>query len=127
VRFRAAHHYGRPDWPAERNRAAFGEQSRRHEHLWWVTVSVVGPPRGDTGFVVDLAALDRVLREVVEPLEGADLNEVIPEVRSGVMQPSTESLARWVFDRLAPKIPAPARLERVRVAESSELAGEYPA
>jgi 6-pyruvoyl-tetrahydropterin synthase len=79
----------------------------------------------ETGFVVDLAALDALLDRVVEPLDQRDLNRVIPEVRDGSIQPSTESLARWFWSRLAPEIPGDARLERVRVAELPGLAAEY--
>ena len=126
LRFRAEHHYGHADWTAERNREAFGGQVRSHAHDWNVTVTVVGPPDEATGFVVDLRTLDRALRDVVGPLDGADLNEVIPEVRCGDMQPSTENLARWLFERLEPRIVGGARLERVRVAEGPDLAGEFP-
>ena len=127
VRFTASHHYGRPSWSKDRNRAVFGGQTEPHEHEWAVTVWVSGPRDPDTGFVVDLGALDAALSRVLSPLHAANLNEVIPEVRAGTLQPSTESLAAWVYERLEPLVPTPARLERVRVAESAELAGEYPA
>lgn len=79
-----------------------------------------------TGFVVDLSELDRILdREITGPLDGADLNVAIPEVAGGEVQPGTEALARIFFERLEPLIPGDARLERVRVAESEELAAEY--
>ena len=77
------------------------------------------------GFVMDLAVLDRLLDEVLGVLDGADLNRTIPEMSSGHLQPTTEALARWVWERLAVRIPEPARLVRVRVAESSGLAADY--
>ena len=69
--------------------------------------------------------LDRLLGEVLGVLDGADLNQVIPEMSSGHPQPSTEALARWAWERLAEQIPEPAYLIRVRVAESTGLAAEY--
>jgi len=42
-----------------------------------------------------------------------------------VMIPSTENLARWFWERLAPRIPGSASLVRVRVEESDTLAAEY--
>ena len=43
-RFRASHHYSRPDWTPERNRAVFDEAVRSHEHEWTLTVWVAGRP-----------------------------------------------------------------------------------
>ena len=51
----------------------------------------------------------------------------VPEVADGDMQPSTESLARWVFEHLSPAVPAPARLDAVLVFESPDLGARYPA
>lgn len=124
VTFSARHHYGRPDRSEEWNEARFGPQRTPHAHDYRVEVTVSGPLDPDTGFVTDLGHLDAALREVVEPLDGADLNEAVPEVREGTMQPSTEALALWLRGRLAPRVPAPARLRRIRVWESGRLAGE---
>jgi 6-pyruvoyl-tetrahydropterin synthase len=77
------------------------------------------------GFVVDLVALDGLLQSVIGPLDGADLNRAIPGMAEGVVQPSTEAVARRLWDQLAGRVPRPARLARVRVAESDALAAEY--
>ena len=50
---------------------------------------------------------------VLGVLDGADLNQVVPEMGSGHLQPSTEALARWAWERLAEQIPEPAHLIRV--------------
>lgn len=127
VRFRAAHRYGLPGSSEPENRAAFGAQADSHEHDWTLEVHVVGEPSESTGFLVDLDVLDRAIAEVTAGWDGGDINELVPEVRSGAMQPSTEALARWLYLALAPRVPAPARLERVRLFESPELGSEYPA
>ena len=124
VRFHASHYYRRAEWSPEKNRATFGSVGDPHPHDWVVTVSVRGPLDAH-GFVMDLAVLDRLLGEVLGVLEGADLNQAIPEMRSGRLQPTTEALARWVWERLAAQVPEPAYLVRVRVAESTVLAAEY--
>lgn len=125
VRFRATHHYHVPEWDEERNRETFGAQAEPHGHDYRVDVTVAGPPDSETGFVADLSELDAVLREeVVGPLHDQDLNRAIPEVAEGTMQPSTEALAEWVYRRVAPRVREPARVIRVRVSESDDLAGE---
>lgn len=125
VRFRASHHYGRADWPEERNREMFGEALRPHEHHYRVEVTVSGPPDPVSGLVADLGALDRLLAgEVVERLEGRSLNDALPPVAEEGAQPGTEVVARWIFERLRDRIPGEARLRRVRVWESDGLGAE---
>jgi 6-pyruvoyl-tetrahydropterin synthase len=122
IRFRAHHHYRRADWSEARNREAFGPVADPHAHEYVVTVTVRGEIDAH-GFVVDLVALDALLAERILVLDGSDLNERI--FRDGTLQPSNEALARWVWEQLVDRVPAPARLARVRVAESATLAAEY--
>jgi 6-pyruvoyltetrahydropterin/6-carboxytetrahydropterin synthase len=124
VTFSAHHHYGRSDRSPEWNRERFGAQRHPHRHDYRLEVEVEGTPDPETGFVVDLPTLDHLLGKVVSPLDNGDLNQAIPEIREGTMQPSTESLALWFWNRLSPQIPDGARLRRVRVWESGTLAGE---
>lgn len=128
VRFSAGHRYGRAELSDEENRRTFGPGVEAHGHNWTLTVTVRGEIDPDTGFLVDLGALDAVLREeVTGRFDQRNLNEVVTPVRAGAMQPSTEALAHWLFERLAPRIPGSARLEAVRLAESDDLAAEYRA
>jgi 6-pyruvoyltetrahydropterin/6-carboxytetrahydropterin synthase len=127
VRFRASHRYGRPDLSPEENQAAYGAQAETHPHDWMVEAQVAGPIDPATGFVTDLAALDGALELLVGDWRDGDLNESIPQLRTGEMQPSTEALARWIFGRLARSVAAPARLVRVRVFESADLGAAFPA
>jgi len=81
----------------------------------------------DTGWAVNLTALDGLLASVTDGWNGGDLNVLVSDVADGSMRPSTECLARWLFRAMVSGVTAPAKLERVRVIESSELAAEYPA
>jgi len=125
VRFRARHRYWRPEWTEGENRRVFGDSAESHGHDYAVHVTLHGPIDEQTGFLVDLAALDQLLGDVMRPLDETDLDRVIPEAHEGVMIPSTENLARWFWERLAPRIPGSASLVRVRVEESDTLAAEY--
>jgi len=96
-------------------------------HDFRVEVRVTGSVDPETGFLVDLGRLDDALHDVVGRLDGKDLNRLIPEVREGRMQPSTESLARWMFERLVDRIPDGVQLRSVRVWESDDLGAEAEA
>lgn len=126
-RFRARHHYGVPGWGDERNRRVFGDQVSPHEHDWVVEVHLRGPLDPETGFVADLGALDGAVATLLRGWDGGDLNTLIQEVVEGRMQPSTESLARWIFGHLERVDLGPARVERVFVFEGPDLGGGFPA
>lgn len=125
ARFSAEHRYWRDDWSDDENRRVFGAASEPHRHDWTVEVTVRGPIDERTGFIVDLRALDGLLGALVERLHGSDVNRAIPEVGAGLMVPTTESMARWFWERMVSGVPGGARLVRVRVAESDTLAAEY--
>jgi len=126
VRFSAGHRYWRPEWSEERNRETFGPSVHAHGHNYAVHVTVRGVIDEETGFVVDLAALDRLLQEeVVEPLDSRDLTVAVERFRPGGEIPSGEALARWIFERLRGRVPGGGRVARVRVEESDTLAAEY--
>jgi 6-pyruvoyltetrahydropterin/6-carboxytetrahydropterin synthase len=127
VRFRARHHYRNPAWTAEENVRVFGPQGSAHEHDWRVAVHVTGPVDPATGWCCDLGRLDGALERLLRGWDGGDLNALIPEVAAGVLRPSTENLARWLFLRLGDAVTDPAALVRVEVHESDTLGAAYPA
>ncbi len=123
VGFRAVHRLYRADWSPERNREAFGPLSDPpgHPHDYSCAVTVSGPLDRVMGMVMDLAELDRILRdEIVTPFEGRNLNQDVAEFASGTL-PTCESLASLVYRRVAPRLPAGVTLARVRVAEDATL------
>lgn len=126
VEFPAGHRYYRPEWDAARNRAAFGPCAREggHGHNYRVEVTVRGEVHPETGMVVDLGVLDDLLRRhVLEPMDHAFLND-LPEFDGGAI-PTTENLARVVWDRLAGTMPVGCALVRVRVLEDRTLWADY--
>lgn len=126
VEFPAGHRYYRPEWDAARNEAVFGKCARSpgHGHSYRVEVTVSGEVDLETGMVADLAALDRALADVVvQPMDHAFLND-LPEFTAGVV-PTTENLARVIWDRLAPVLPESCRFIGVRVFEDRNLWADY--
>jgi 6-pyruvoyltetrahydropterin/6-carboxytetrahydropterin synthase len=124
LRFSASHKYWRKDWTPDRNRAEFGDLSESHRHDFRIEVAVEGPPDPETGFVMELTALDALLAETLAPFRSGDLNEAIPEVREGKVLPSTEALAAWIWEKLEGRLPGETSLRRVKVWESEELGAE---
>ncbi|MEJ2503593.1 MAG: 6-carboxytetrahydropterin synthase [Gemmatimonadota bacterium] len=126
--FAAAHRYWRDEWTEDRNRAVFGAcaNPHGHGHNFTVEVTVRGPIQEDTGFTVDLGTLDAVLHDaVVAPLDHQHINHAVPEFGGGRRVPTTENLAVWAWDRLAPRLPDGVSLHRVRIREDDALYADY--
>jgi 6-pyruvoyltetrahydropterin/6-carboxytetrahydropterin synthase len=101
----------------EENRATYGKcnNPHGHGHNYVVEVMVAGPVDTETGMVINMAALDEVVRaQVVERFDHANLN-LDPLFANRV--PTTENLSSVVFTLLEDALPA-GKLERVRVEET---------
>ena len=104
--FNAAHRLHNPDKPDDWNRDTFGKcnSPNWHGHNYELDVTVAGEPDPDTGFVIDLAHLKRVIEaEVVGPLDHKNLNLDVPFLEG--KKTSTETLAVAIWERLAPHVP----------------------
>ena len=129
-RFSASHLYRRPDWSEEENVRQFGRCANLpgHGHNYRLTLGVAGEPDPRTGFLVDLAELDRVVAEhILEVVDHRHLNEAIEEFGPGGAIPTSENLTLWVRRRLEAALPAGARLHSVRIAEDDDLAASWNA
>ena len=127
-RFSASHLYRRPEWTEDENRARFGKCANLpgHGHNYRLFVTVQGEIAGDTGFVVDLGALDSLVnRQVIEPLDHQHLNAAVPEFGEGRSIPSSENLVRWIHARLVDSLPMGAELAKLRLEEDEDLAAEW--
>src|ERR1041384_2663113 len=110
VAFAAAHRYRRPEWSDERNAEVFGPCARPsfHGHSYTCDVTVAGPIDDETGFLVDLGVLDRVLAaEVRDRFDHRNINTDVPEFADGKLVPMWGKLPRFTFDRLL-GLPGPA-------------------
>jgi 6-pyruvoyltetrahydropterin/6-carboxytetrahydropterin synthase len=90
---------------------------RMHGHGFRVEVVVRGPVGEGSGWVLDFAEIDRAARPLVDALDHRTLNEV-----EGLSNPTSELLAKWLWDRLAPALPG---LAEVSVAESPDSRVSY--
>ena len=74
--------------------------SRLHGHSFNVSLHVVGPVGADSGWVCDFADLSSAMQPVLHQLDHYYLNEI-----EGLENPTSEVLARWIWDRLRPAMP----------------------
>jgi len=103
--FNAAHRLHNPSWSDEKNREVFGKcnSPHFHGHNFELEVRVRGEVDPNTGFVIDLGELGRIIKEQVERrFDHKNLNVDCPEFKN--LLPSTEHLAKVIYDVLKPII-----------------------
>ena len=127
--FAAAHRYRRPDWSDAENFEVFGACANLHYHghTYTCDVTVSGPVDEETGFVVDLGFLDRVLqREVRDRFDHRNINLEVPEFADGKLIPTGENLARFIAQRVQAALAhTTAQVTRVHRAEDATLSSSY--
>jgi len=101
-----------------------------HGHSYVCDVTVAGALDEETGFVADLALLDRVLREEVHArFDHANINLDVPEFADGRLVPTGENLARFIAERVQARLDdaggSAVRVVRVTVAEDATLSATY--
>lgn len=128
VSFSATHRYWRAEWDDARNAEVFGSCATHayHGHAYTCDVTVTGELDETTGMVVDLDALDRVLRrEVVDRFDRRCLNTDVAEFADGRQVPTGENLARLVALRVQAGLGARAVVSHVTVAEDATLSATW--
>lgn len=87
---------------------------RLHGHSFKIRVRARGDVDAESGWVLDFADLKALVRrEVHDRLDHNYLNDV-----KGLENPTSENLARWVWSKVAKKVPAGAQLVSVTVRET---------
>ena len=83
---------------------------RLHGHSFQAEVVVAGDVDPQLGWLMDYADLSRAFKPLWEQLDHRYLNEV-----PGLENPTSEHIAKWIWDRLKPGLPC---LTEVHVAET---------
>jgi len=107
---------------AHRLRGYAGQCERLHGHNWTVEATVECRELDEVGIGLDFRAVKGALGEILAALDHRCLNEVPP---FDARNPSSENLARYLFEELGRRIPPPAAVSRVAVWESEDAGAEY--
>jgi len=78
---------------------------RLHGHTFRVRVHVAGPLDPTHGWILDFADIDAAFAPLHAALDHRLLNDV-----PGLENPTSEHIAAWIWERLAPTLPGLARL-----------------
>ncbi|PSF35525.1 6-pyruvoyl tetrahydropterin synthase [Aphanothece hegewaldii CCALA 016] len=121
AQFSASHRYWLPELDEAENQRLFGAGSRfpGHGHNYVLYVSIAGK-LDQYGMVENLSYVKQVIKkEITSQLDYAYLNDVWPEFSETL--PSTENIARIIWQRLAPHLP----IVNIQLFEHPELFADY--
>lgn len=79
--------------------------ARLHGHSFRIEVHVGGPVDPATGWVMDFADLKQAFAPTFERLDHHYLNDI-----EGLENPTSENLARWVWEQVKPVVPGLTRI-----------------
>jgi 6-pyruvoyltetrahydropterin/6-carboxytetrahydropterin synthase len=91
--------------------------ARLHGHSFHVEIHVSGPIGADTGWVMDFADLKTAFAPLHRVLDHNYLNDI-----PGLENPTSEHIARWIWDRLQPALP---NLSQIVVRETCTSGAIY--
>jgi len=100
-----------------------GKCENLHGHNWKVEVTVRGAKLDQAGMVIDFARLKGLTNAVLDELDHTNLND-LPAFKE--VSPSSENIARLIFDSLAGRLEEPGvDLVRVTAWESETSRASY--
>ena len=121
--FNAAHQYGHSDWSDEKNREVFGPDSKIHGHNYMLEVMVTGDVVDDTGFLVDLGNLKKIVKKnVIDILDHSLFNVEVEFFKD--RQPSSENLVIFIWNQIQSELKG-AKLHRIRLHETPTIFTDY--
>ena len=91
--------------------------ARLHGHSFRIELHLRGPVDAHSGWVMDFADVKTAFQPIYDRLDHHYLNEI-----EGLENPTSENLARWIWERTKPILPL---LSRVVVHETCTSAATY--
>jgi 6-pyruvoyltetrahydropterin/6-carboxytetrahydropterin synthase len=124
--FNAAHRLHNPTWSDEQNRQTFGlcNNPNYHGHNYELEVKVMGEMNPETGYLIDLGWLKKIIEEEVEQrFDHKNLNLDTEEFKT--LNPSAENICYVIWQLLRKRLDEKYDLQ-VRLYETPRNFVEYP-
>lgn len=124
--FNAAHKLYNPQWSKEQNEAVFGlcANENWHGHNFDLYVTIKGEPNQDTGFLMDVKQLSKLLQEkVIRKLDHKNLNLDVDFLHNKMC--STENLAMGIWEQIVHELPAGVQLHCIKLYETPRIYVEF--
>lgn len=124
--FNAAHKLYNPDWSRDKNETVFGVCANEnwHGHNYELFVTIKSDPDPETGFLMDVKKLSRIIRDqVIEKLDHKNLNVEVDFLKGKMC--TTENLAIGIWNELIGHLPVTVKLHSIKLYETPRIFVEY--
>ncbi len=125
VEFSAAHRLFNPEFSDELNEEIYDKCNNYygHGHNYILEVTVAGEPDPQTGYLIDLKKLKRILLdELISKVDHKHFNYDVPFMQGKI--PTVENIITEFWKVLADKIPA-GKLYKLKLWETENSYAEY--
>lgn len=126
-RFNAAHRMFNPEWTDNKNLEIYGKCSNPnwHGHNYDLFVTVCGHINPETGYLINLKTLSRIIREdIIDLIDHKNMNIEVPFMKDKVA--SSEMLVVSIWEVLYPLLEVEGvELYCVKLAETENNVVEY--
>jgi 6-pyruvoyltetrahydropterin/6-carboxytetrahydropterin synthase len=112
TRFRASHQLTLPD----------GSKEPVHNHNWSVTANVSGDKLNAMGVVMDFHRLKSAVDKIAAEFDKISLDRIDYFRRNN---PSAENVAKYIYQKLDPKLPKGLKLRSIEVEEEPGCSAKF--
>ena len=110
--FRASHQLTLPD----------GSKEPLHRHSWVVTADVSSDKLNSMGLVMDFYRLKAMVDNIVAEFDDIPLDRIDYFQRNNS---SAENVAKYIYEKLEPKLPEGVKLDHIRVVEEPGCSAKF--
>ncbi len=124
--FTAAHKLFNPNWSIQKNEEVFGKCANHnwHGHNFDLYVTIKGEPDSETGFVMDLKQLKKLIDlEIIQKFDHKNINTEV-EMLKGKMA-SIENIIIAIWNTLSPLLPKEVLMHKLFLKETESNFCEY--
>ena len=99
-----------------------GDCARMHGHNYRVQITVRGEQLDEAGMLLDFGDLKQLCDSAIDELDHRCLNEIAP---FDEINPTSENLARYLYEAVQGGLPDTVSVQRVTVFESARSSATY--
>jgi 6-pyruvoyltetrahydropterin/6-carboxytetrahydropterin synthase len=110
--FKASHQLTLPD----------GSKEPLHHHNWGVTAKISSDKLDSMGLVMDFSRLKAMVNKTIAEFDNIPLDSIDYFRRNNS---SAENVARYIFDKLEPKLPDSVKLRSIKVIEEPGCSAKF--
>lgn len=99
-----------------------GSKEPLHQHNWAVTAEVSSSKLDGMGLVMDFHRLKAMVHNIVSELDDTAMEKIDYFQRNSS---SAENVAKYIYERLEPKLPKGVKLQAIRVGEEQGSSAKF--